>query len=477
MKMIIGGQFVDASDGATREVLNPGTQEVIDTIPMATQEDVSKAVATAKEGQKIWSDVALHTRIDILKKYHALFLAHKDEFVELAAKEMGKTTAHAEAEVLNSADLGLYYIDAARSFKSEVLPVGDCANEADMNIVVREPHGVVACIVPFNFPFELFHHKVLPALVMGNAVVIKPATDTPLCNIKMAELLVEAGVEPKAVNIITGSGGKVGNWLSGNPDVDFITFTGSTEVGKTVAANAAPNLTRVSLELGGNDALIVLEDADLDYAVSEVVGGRAYCAGQVCCANKRQLVQNSIKEKFIEKMIEALKKEKPGKQFDPSSTYGPLINEGAAIEVENQIKKTVEQGGKILYGGKRFDKTFIEPTLIDTPKTADIAKDMEVFGPVWPIIGFDTVDEAIEIANASVYGLSGGVIGQDINKCMHVAKRLDSGACIVNGGGDYRGPGQPFGGHKNSGYGNEGGVYTLLEMTQIKSIIMRDMLK
>lgn len=478
MQMIIGGNYVDASDKAVKDVLDPGTMDVIETIPMATEEDVNAAVAAAKEGQKNWEKIPLHTRIDILRKFHDLFIGEKEAFVELAAKEMGKTVAHAEAEVLNAASLIEHFCDAARTLKGESYPAGDhYSNEADMMITVREPHGVVACILPFNFPFELFCHKVVPALLMGNAVVIKPATETPLCNLKMAGLLLDAGVEPKAVNVITGSGGKVGTWITINKDVDAVTFTGSTAVGTEIAKNCAENLTRVSLELGGNDALIVLEDADMDYAVAEVVGGRAYCSGQVCCANKRILVQNSIKAQFTEKLIEALKKEKPGNQFDPESTYGPQVSEKAAIEVEGYINETIKQGGKLLLGGKRFDRTFIEPTVIEVTKDLDVALDMEIFGPVWPIIGFDTVEDACEISNASMYGLSGGVITNDLNKGMHVAKAMEAGCCVVNGGGCYRAPGQPFGGYKMSGIGAEGGTYTLEEMSQVKSIVLRNAYK
>ena len=478
MKMIIGGQYVDSSDGKVKDVLDPGTMQVIDTIPAATEDDVKKAVKTAKEGQKIWENVPLHQRIDILRKYHDMFLDAKDEFVELAAKEMGKTVGHAEAEFINSASLAEHFCDAARTLKGESFPAGDhYSNEADMMITVREPHGVVVCIIPFNFPFELFNHKVVPALLMGNAVVIKPASETPFCNIKMAELLVKAGVEPKAVNLVTGSGSKVGNWLTNDPDVDAVTFTGSTEVGREIGANCGRNLTPVSLELGGNDSLIILEDADMELAVAEAVGGRAYCSGQVCCANKRMLVQNSVKEEFTEKLIEALKKEKPGNQFDPESTYGPLVSESAAKDVEAQIKHTVEQGGKILLGGRRFDRTFIEPTVIEVTSDMDVAKDLEIFGPVWPIIGFDTVDDAIRLSNASMYGLSGGVVSSDINKGMHVAKHMEAGCCVVNGGGCYRAPGQPFGGFKNSGIGQEGGTYTLKEMCREKSIVLRNAFK
>ncbi|MGI6211321.1 MAG: aldehyde dehydrogenase family protein [Anaerovoracaceae bacterium] len=478
MKMIIGGKSVDSADKKTREVLDPGTMQVIDTVPLATQQDVEDAINCAQKGFEKWSQVPLHTRIDTLRKFHDLFLEEKDWFVEMAAKEMGKTVAHAEAEVINAASLIEHFCDGARTLKAESFQPGDhYSNEADMMITVREPWGVVACVLPFNFPFELYCHKVVPALLMGNAVVVKPASDTPLCNIHMSELLLKAGVEPLAVNIITGSGGSCGNWLTASPKVNAVTFTGSTSVGISIAENCAKNLTKVSLELGGNDSLIILEDADIDYAVSETVNGRAYCAGQVCCANKRMLVQNSIKEEYTKKLVAAVSALKPGNQFDPSSSYGPQVSESAAIEIEEQINKTIEQGGKLLTGGKRFNKTFIEPTVIEVTPDMDVAKDMEIFGPVWPVIGFDTPDDAIAISNASMYGLSGGVITNDINNGMHVAKHMEAGCCVVNGVGDYRAPGQPFGGYKQSGLGAEGGVYTLIEMTQMKSIVLRNAYK
>ena len=478
MKMIIGGKFVDSSDKKTKNVLDPGTMQVIDTIPVATEEDVKKAIATAHEGFEKWSKVPLHERIDILRKFHDLFLEEKDWFIETAAKEMGKTTGHAEAEIINAASLAEHFCDGARTLKAESFQPGDhYSNEADMMITVREPWGVVACVLPFNFPFELFCHKVVPALLMGNSVVIKPASDTPLCNIHMAELLVKAGVEPLAVNLVTGGGGTVGTWLTASADVNAVTFTGSTDVGVEIAQNCAQNLTKVSLELGGNDSLIILEDADMDYAVAEVVGGRAYCSGQVCCANKRMLVQNSIKEEFTKKLVAAVSALKPGNQFDPSSDYGPQVSEEAAEKIERLINHTVDQGAKVLTGGKRFDRSFIEPTVLDVTEDMDVAIDLEIFGPVWPIIGFDTVEDAIAISNKSKYGLSGGVITNDINKGMHVAKNMQAGCCVVNGGGCYRAPGQPFGGYKMSGLGAEGGVYTLIEMTQMKSVVLRNAYK
>jgi len=478
MKMIIGGELVNSSDNATQNVLDPGTMEVIDTVPVSTEADVKRAIQTARNGFKEWCQVPLHKRIRILRTYGEKLNEKKDFFVELAAKEGGKTKGHAEAEFLNAVSLIEHFCDAARTYKGESFPVGDhYSNETDLMITVREPYGVVACILPFNFPFELYYHKVIPALLMGNAVIIKPASETPLSNIKMTELLVEAGVTPGAVSIVTGSGSKVGNWLTTDRGVDVVTFTGSTDVGLRIAKNCAENLVRVSLELGGNDALIVLEDADPAHAVAEAVGGRAYCSGQVCCASKRMLVQNSIKAEFTSKLVEALKKLKPGNQFDPSSDYGPQVSEGVAIEIEEQINHTLKQGAKLLCGGKRFNRTFIEPTALEVSADMDIATDLEIFGPVWPVIGFDTVDDAIALSNKSMYGLSSGVITNDISKGMHVAKHMEAGCCVVNGTGCYRSPGQPFGGHKMSGIGAEGGTYTLEEMSQVKSIVLRNAYK
>lgn len=474
-KMIIGGRKVDARDGATLEVTNPATGKPIDTIPAATKADVDWAVEEAAKAQKLWAKVPLYQRGAILNRFVDLALQHKEELARLLSMETGKPITEGRNEIDNIPTLFRGFVERAKHFYNETIPEGtEPGMDATLQIVTREPVGVVACVIPFNFPCDLFDQKVAPALIMGNSVIVKPSTDNPLTLIRLTELLLEAGVTPGAASIITGRGSKVGGWLCANPGVNFISLTGSTEVGIETALTASKNLTPSALELGGNDAFIVLADADVDLAVEETMFGRFYNTGQVCCASKRFLVHSSVKDEFARKLIARLAKEKQGDPMDETTTIGCLISEKAAIGVEEQVALTVQQGGKVILGGNRKG-AFYEPTvLVDVPKTADVAKDLEIFGPVVPIISFDTVDEAIEIANASIFGLSGAVFSKDVNQALKVAKQLECGGAVVNGCSFFRSCEMPFGGYKMSGIGNEGIMCSLEEVTQIKTIVLKN---
>jgi succinate-semialdehyde dehydrogenase/glutarate-semialdehyde dehydrogenase len=341
----------------------------------------------------------------------------------------------------------------------------------DVVFTIREPLGVILCIVPFNYPANLCANKVIPALLMGNSVIIKPSTHAPLDILFLARLLIDAGVHPKAVQCVTGSGKTVGLQLAGSPFVDAISLTGSKETGIAVAKAAAVNMTRCFFELGGNDAMIVCADADLANAVSETVFGRLHNGGQSCCAPKRFFVDNSVRDKFTDLLREALATIKVGDPHDSSVFFGPLISESAAVEVERQVQATINQGAHLVCGGKRRG-AFFEPTIIDNVSSnMDIAHSIEVFGPVIPIIGFNSIDEAIKLANATEYGLSGGVVTNDLKVALKVAVSLDTGAVVIGGSGFYRFDHQPFGGHKNSGNSNEGVSTTLEEMSQLKTIV------
>ena len=476
MKMIIGGQHVDASDGAVMDVINPATHEVIDAVPKATKEDMERVLSNARDGFRKWSKVPLYKRIETIYAFEQRFRESREELIQLGMREMGKTRALATGEVNVAAMLIRNFCEAARSLGGETFAHGNHpAVEKDLVITVREPWGVVLCLLPFNSPISLYVQKAIPALLMGNSVIVKPASDTPLCNIVMTKLLLETGIEPNAVQIVTGSGSQVGKHIVASRDIDVVSLTGSTEVGIQVAKTCAENLHRVSLELGGNDALIILEDADMDLALHESFCGRHVHAGQICCASKRFIVQNTIREEFTKRLLEKIRQIKVGDPADETTTFGPVISEQAAIDIEQQIQRTIGQGARLLMGGKRFNRTFIEPTLlVDVTPQMDIARDMEIFGPVWPVIGFDTIDEAIEIANNSIYGLSGGVITSNIGNAMKIAKAMQSGCCVINGSGLYRSADQPFGGYKMSGIGREGGRFTLEEMSQLKTLVFKN---
>ena len=478
MKMIINGNKVDSSDGKVIEVFNPATGELIDTVPAATEEDLELALDTARVGTRIWRKVPLYKRSAVLRKYAQLLRDHVDELAATMSKESGKLLRDCKGELDFTAVVFEAHAEKGMTYGGLTLPqASDYRVEGDIIFTLRQPLGVIADVVPFNYPAELYAHKVAPALITGNSVIVKPSSDTPLTDIMMTELLYEAGVPAEAAQIVTGSGSKVGNYLASSPKIDGFSLTGSVPVGITSMANCAKNLTKCYLELGGNDPIIIFEDADLDQAVEETLGGRASNAGQTCCGTKRMIVQNSVKEAYTEKLITALKALKIGDPMDDATDMGPLINEQAAIDCEEQVKLTVGQGAKLLYGGNRFDRTFFEPTVLgDVTLDMDIATTLEVFGPVFPIIGFDTVEEAIEIANAAPYGLNSGVMTKDLSTAMKVSTEIEAGTCVVNGSGNYRSACLAFGGVKMTGIGREGTTETLDEYTVTKSIALKALL-
>jgi len=476
-KMIIGGRKVDASDGATIAVTNPANGALVDTIPAATKADVDAVIAGAAAGQKVWARKPIHERGVVLNRFVDLALAHKEELARLLSKETGKPIVEARNEIDNIPTLFRGFVEKAKHFYGSVIPSGtEPGMEKTIQLTVNEPVGVVACVIPFNFPCDLFDQKVAPALIMGNAAIVKPSTDNPLTLIRLCELLIEAGVPDGAISIVTGRGATVGSWLCAHPGVDFISLTGSTEVGIDTASSAAKHLTPSALELGGNDAFIVLEDGNVDLAVEETMFGRMYNTGQVCCASKRFIIHNARKAEFTTKLVARLGRLVQGDPQDEATTIGCLISEKAAIAVEAQVNHTVAQGAKIVLGGKRRG-AFYEPTVLsDVGPETDVAKDLEIFGPVVPIIGFDTTDEAVRIANSSIFGLSGCVFSANINEAMKVANALECGGAVINGCSFFRSCEMPFGGYKMSGIGNEGIMCSLEEVTHIKTIVLKNVL-
>ncbi|MDR2648112.1 MAG: aldehyde dehydrogenase family protein [Clostridiales bacterium] len=475
MKMIINGLLSDASDGGTIDVINPANGKLIDTVPASTEEDIKRAVGYAKAGQKKWAAYPVYKRGDILEAFIGLVEENKERLARTLSQETGKPITEARGEIANIPISFKAFVEKAKHLYGDVIPNGIEKNQENHLLITRrEPVGVVACVIPFNFPCDLFDQKVAPALMAGNAAIVKPSTDNPLTLCVLTELLVKAGVPDGAIQIVTGRGSAAGRWLCGHPDVHAITFTGSTSIGIETAKNAAGHLAHISLELGGNDAFIVCGDADVDLAVEELIWGRMYNTGQVCCASKRFLIHNSLKDIFTEKAIARIKKIKLGDPADDDTQLGCLINEKAAIEVERQVNLTVEQGGKIVLGGKR-DGAFYEPTVIaDVPKTADAAIDMEIFGPVVPITGFDTLEEAIAIANQSIFGLCGCIFTADMKNAFKAAAELECGGVVINGASFFRSFEMPFGGYKYSGIGTEGVLSTFDEVTKLKTIVLKN---
>ena len=478
MKSLIGKEWVDSSDGKTIDVINPATGELVDTVPSLTVEDVNRAVDCAREMQKSWENKSVVERCEIISRFAELVKRDEDKLAKLLSDETGKPLKEAYNEVRNI-QIGVpAYVERVKHDYGNVIYRGtEAGQENTIQYTIQQPLGVVVAIIPFNFPSDIFINKVPPALLMGNSVILKPASVNPLTLTAYVELLVEAGVPAGVIEVVHGSGSVIGTALTKNPKVDMVTLTGSTEAGIDAARNCAEHCAHSSLELGGNDAFIICADGDLDLAVEETVWGRLYNTGQVCCASKRFLVENSVKDQFIEKMIERIKKIKYGMPSDPETEFGCLISEEAAKEVERQVNQTIEEGARLVIGGER-NKAFYTPTILDgVTKDMAVAKDMEIFGPVIPIIGFDSIDEAIEIANQSIYGLSGGIITSDMKKAIKVSEKLECGGFVVNGASFFRSFEQPFGGWKYSGIGNEGIMTTLKEMSRTKTVILKNITK
>lgn len=474
MKMIIGDKFAEASNNETISVINPYDGSVLDTIPHATREDVELAVQCAVQAQKSWKNVPVYQRVELAMRFVELVRQHKDELAETMTRESGKTITESRNEINNVFTSWPAFCEKAKHLYGEVIPSG-MERGHDKNIVLtkREPVGVVACIIPFNFPCNMFSQKVAPALLSGNAVVIKPATDNPLTVCKLAALLREAGFPSGIVQLVTGRGSTTGNFLCEHKDVHAITLTGSTAVGKSVARCAADTLKKVALELGGNDAFIVLDDADLELAIREAIQARFYNAGQICCAPKRFLIHKSFYSQFVDEVVKRASALQKGNPLEDSTQVATVISESAASEVERQINLTIDQGGRLLLGGTRSG-AFVEPTILaDVPATADIMHDMEVFGPVMPITSFETEEEAIALANDTVYGLGGSVFTTSLTKAARFTQELECGSVVVNGSSYFRSFEMPFGGWKQSGVGTEGVFSTFDELTNIKCIALK----
>lgn len=476
MKMIINGKKADSVSGETFEVTAPATGKVIDTVPKANSEDIKIAIDAAVIGQKEWEKYPIYERANVINKFLGLVEANKESLARTLSAENGKPINEARAEIGNISIGFSAFAEYAKHYYGKTIPFGtEPGQKNNFQIVTREPIGVVVAIIPFNFPCDLYDQKIAPALMMGNAAIALPSSDNPLTLMKLTEMLVEAGVPNGAIQCLTAPGAVKASAVA-DPRVHLVTLTGSTEVGIETAKAAALNLTHTALELGGNDAFIVLDDGDVDLAVEEMIWGRMYNTGQVCCASKRFLIHNSLKDEFTKKAVVRIQKLNYGDPSKEETQISCLISEAAAIKVEKQVEKTVAQGGKIVLGGKRSG-AFYDPTVIaDVPKNAEVASDMEIFGPVVPVIGFDTDEEAIEIANKSIFGLSSCVFSRDQKRAVKVARAMEAGGAVINGASFFRAFEMPFGGWKHSGIGTEGVMSTFDEMTHVKNIVLKNII-
>lgn len=456
------------------DVFDDATGKIVGSVPSYTGEEIETMVDKAYAAQPEWARIPIFQKGKILYKFMDLIDEHRGEIAEFSALELGKQISTARAETAYSAEIGRENIEKAKHTYGEVFNNNAEGYEKNLVFTRREPLGVVAAIIPFNYPIELTIQKCVPALMMGNAILVKASTATPLAVRKLVELAHEAGVPEDVIQFVYGERDICTKHLLRNPKIACLALTGSTAAGAEMMRNAAEGIKNVILELGGNDALVIREDVadDPEYllsALAAIVGGRVVeNNGQVCASPKRILVHRSVKEKLVKGLIAMLDSLERGHALDDAQVTR-LVSEKAAIKVENAIKLTVEQGGKVIYGGTRSGAT-IEPTVIDnvTPDM-DIAQNMEVFGPVIPLITFDTDEEAIQIANNTIYGLSSAVFTKDMKKAFWFAQKLQASACVVNGTSAFRHHEQPFGGCKSTGIGHEGACISAEEFSTLKT--------
>ena len=465
MDMLINGKKV--SDNDLYQVKNPYNGKVIDTVPISHLNNVDLAIKSAVNAKK---NIVEMSAFKVSNKLYAIYeklKEHKDELAKLLTLEVGKPIKESMVELDRSIETLRLSAEEAKRIYGETVPLDAGLNgKGFFAFTQRIPLGVVGAITPFNYPLNLTLHKIAPAIACKNTVVVKPPLDAPLTVLKCADLINEefpAGV----INVVTGYGSEVGEAIVTSPEVDKISFTGSVPTGLLISSRAG--MKKVTLELGGNDPLVVLSDADIDAAVLGAVRGAYLNAGQVCMGVKRIIIDNSIADEFAEKLVEKTKELKMGDPLNPDTDIGPLINENAALMVEESVNNAVEQGATVLTGGKR-NGNFYEPTVID-----NVAQDMdlvvnETFGPIAPIIRVDSTDEAIKVANNTEYGLQAGVYTENLKDALKCANEIEAGSVFINKQSTFRTDNMPFGGFKNSGTGKEGIKYAVEEMTKVKLI-------
>ncbi len=476
-EMLIGGEWREATAHEELEVVNPATEEIVDSVPAASAEDVELAVATAKRAFAEWSRTDVEHRASILAKAADLIHERAKDLAARLTSEQGKPIAEAMGEVSHLAHGVRFYAEAATKVRGAYQEVPSTLGPA-YGMVIRRPMGVCAAITPYNFPLTLLGTKVAPALASGNTVVAKPAATTPLATLEVARLFSEAGVPDGVLNVVTGRGSQIGDALIGHPDVRRVAFTGSTETGRHVAALAAPDLKRVTLELGGSDPVIICADADVDAAVKAVIIGRYWNAGQACLGCKRVFVHDSVYDGFVSQLVERVGRYEPGdgtaKAEKPKLRMGPIHTRAGRDELLEQIEDGIASGGELLIGGGTTDHQkgyFLEPAVIAEPSAQSRLNREEVFGPVLPIFRFSDFDEAIRRANDTPYGLGSSIWTHDARLIHRAAQEIEAGMTWVNQI-HYGYDELPFGGVKASGFGKEHGIEALDSYVEIKSVVV-----
>jgi acyl-CoA reductase-like NAD-dependent aldehyde dehydrogenase len=472
-KLFINGEFRDAEGGATFVSINPATEEPIADVAAAGVEDVDAAVAAAREAYETgpWATMPARERGRIIWRIGDLLRDHLEEVAIVETLDNGKPIFESQyVDIPMVADVFQYYAGWADKVHGEVIPVSGKA----LDYTLREPLGVVAAIVPWNFPLLLASWKIAPALATGNTVIVKPASNTSLSALKLAELASEAGLPPGVLNVVTGSGSVVGNALVEHRGVDKIAFTGATSTGQGILRSSADTLKKITLELGGKSPNVVLADADLDAAVKGATIGIFYGKGEVCAAGSRLFVEESIAEEFIDKVVERTERMVPADPMDPKTRMGAIVSRGQMESVLGYVEAGKSQGARLRTGGDRAEVGdgkgyFVRPAVFDkVDNDMTIARE-EIFGPVLAAITFKDEEDAIAQANDTPYGLAAAVWSRDIARAHRVARRLQAGTVWVNTYNRYDAA-APFGGYKESGYGRELGVHALEHYTQVKNV-------
>ena len=467
----VGGKWVEAESGATFDVVDPATGDVVASVADLGQSETRAAIEAAETAQREWAKRTAKDRGAIMRRWYELFLENKEDLAQIMTIEMGKPIGESRGEVVYAANFIDWYAEEGKRARGEVIPTYDSTKRL---MVLKQPVGVIAAITPWNFPQAMITRKVAPALAAGCAVVVKPASASPLSALAAAELAVRAGLPAGLFNVITSTASRVvGEELTTNPIVRKISFTGSTEIGRTLMAQAAGTIKNVSLELGGNAPFIVFDDADLDAAVEGLIASKYRNSGQTCVCANRVYVQDGVYDEFAKKLAEAVATLKVGPGIDESSEIGPLINDSGLAKVEELVDEARNAGANVLTGGKRHSlgRTFYEVTVL-TNVTQDMKiASAEIFGPVAPLLRFEAEEDAIAMANDTPYGLASYFYSADLARIWRVSEGLEYGMVGVNTG-LMSTEIAPFGGVKESGIGREGSHDGLDEYLETKYVAL-----
>jgi succinate-semialdehyde dehydrogenase/glutarate-semialdehyde dehydrogenase len=466
----VDGAWIDADDGAVTEVVNPSTGQVIAQVAKCGTRETERAIDAAERAQRDWARRTAKERAGLLRRLYDLMMANQDDLAAILTAEQGKPLEEAKGEIAYGAAFIEWFAEEAKRVYGDTIP----GPSPDKRIVcIKQPVGVVACITPWNFPNAMLTRKIGPALAAGCTVVCKPASATPLSALAIAELAERAGIPAGVVNVVAGRTGEIGDALTGSPKIRKLTFTGSTETGKALIRACAVNVKRTTMELGGNAPFIVFDDADLDAAVAGAIASKYRNAGQTCVCANRILVQSGVYDAFAAKLADAVRALQVGDGFEPGVKIGPLIDPQAAETVLGMVNEAVERGAELVVGGKRAANgdAFVEPAVL-TGVTAEMRVFREeIFGPVAPLIRFDSDEEAVALANDTPFGLASYFYARDLGRVWRVSEGLEYGIVGVNTG-LISNEMAPFGGVKESGTGREGSKYGMDDYLEVKYLCL-----